>query len=139
MFRTRDAVSLILHGTWGSFWTAYGILEILYATGRVSRPTGAFPELGFWYVAIASITWALAFASRRNLGISAMVTLLAAGSTVEAYAEIAGVAPLRVLAGYLLMASALLAWYVGSNGLMRFVRINEMRPPVSREDSEQAA
>ena len=32
-FRTGDGIALAMHGIWGSFWTAYGLLELLYATG----------------------------------------------------------------------------------------------------------
>jgi hypothetical protein len=35
--RTSDAVALAMHCTWGSFWTAYGILELLYSTGHGSK------------------------------------------------------------------------------------------------------
>jgi uncharacterized protein len=119
-FRTNDAVALAMHGTWGSFWTAYGILEILYATGRVVRPQGAFSELGFWFIAIAAITWAITVASRENKGVTTVLALLAIGSTLEAIAELAGMDWLRMLAGYFLIASALVAWYVASALMMCF-------------------
>src|SRR6059058_3217057 len=30
-YRARDAVATLAHGTWGAFWLAYGILNILVA------------------------------------------------------------------------------------------------------------
>ena len=54
--RANDAVALAMHCTWGSFWTAYGILESLYFAGRLTRPEGAFAELGFWFIVVAAIT-----------------------------------------------------------------------------------
>ncbi|MGA8490644.1 MAG: GPR1/FUN34/YaaH family transporter [Terriglobales bacterium] len=118
-FQTRDAVAVAMHGTWGSFFTAYGILEILYASGRVVRPTGAFPELGFWFIAVAAITWAITAASRENMGVTTVLAFLAIGSSFEAVAELAGMNWLRILAGYFLLASALVAWYVASALMMR--------------------
>jgi succinate-acetate transporter protein len=140
-FQTSDAVALATHGTWGSFWTAYGILEILYATGRVARPQGAFPELGFWFIVMAAITWAITVASQENKGMMTLLALLATGSTVEAIAELAGVNGLRILAGYLFMASALVAWYVATMLMLRFGRREKARRsiPVSVNESVRAA
>ena len=43
-------------GTWGSFWLGYGMLTGLIASGRFTAPAGAFPEMAFWFVAVAAIT-----------------------------------------------------------------------------------
>jgi succinate-acetate transporter protein len=140
-FQTRDAVALAMHGTWGSFWTAYGILEILYATGRVARPQGAFPELGYWFIAMAAITWGITVASRENKGMMTVLTLLAIASTLEAVAQLAGINGLRMLGGYFLMASALVAWYVATVLIVRFGRTEKARGamPLSSSESERAA
>jgi len=140
-FRMNDAVALAMHGTWGSFWTAYGILELLYASGRVVRPQGAFPELGFWFIVVAAITWAITAASRENKGITSLLALLAIGSTLEAIAELAGIGWLRMLAGYFLIASALVAWYVASALIMRFGRTAQAQSatPAAPSESVHAA
>jgi hypothetical protein len=140
-FHTNDAVALAMHGTWGSFWVAYGILEILYATGRVVRPQGAFPELGFWFVAVAAITWGITAAAGKNKAVATVLTLLALGSTIEAVAELAGADWLRMLAGYFLIASALVAWYVASTLIIRFGEIDKARPgpPVVSSESARVA
>jgi uncharacterized protein len=139
--QTRDVVALTLHGTWGSFWTAYGILEILYATGRVTRPTGAFAELGFWFIVVAAISWSITVAARERTGIMTVVLLLACGSTLGAIGELAGIESIRILAGYFLMASALVAWYVATAVMLRFVRIEKTHhvEPVSGGQSMRAA
>jgi len=140
-FQTRDAVSLAMHGTWGAFWIAYGILEILISSGRVVRRSGAFPELGFWFIAIAVITWAIMLASRKHPGMMSLLTLVAIGATLEAIAELAGLGGLRILAGYFLIASAIVAWYLASGLMMRFENAArsplEMRP--SLNDTQRAA
>ncbi|MGA7909238.1 MAG: GPR1/FUN34/YaaH family transporter [Candidatus Sulfotelmatobacter sp.] len=140
-FRTNDAVAMALHGTWGSFWTAYGILEILFATGRVARPQGAFPELGFWFIVVAAVTWGITAASGQNKGVATVLGLLAIGSTLEAIAELMGMDWLRMLAGYFLIASALVAWYVGSMLIMRFARKEKAQsaPPVVSSPSARVA
>jgi uncharacterized protein len=140
-FRMNDAVALTMHGTWGAFWTAYGVLELLYASGRVVRPQGAFPELGFWFIVMAAITWGITAASRENKGITTLLALLATGSTLEAIAELAGIEWLRMLAGYFLIASALVAWYVASALIMRFGKTVSAKPaaPVAHSESVHAA
>jgi succinate-acetate transporter protein len=139
--RANDAVGLAMYCTWGSFWTAYGILELVYATGRLTHPQGAFSELGFWFIAMAAITWAIMAASRQSKGITTLLALLAIGSTLEAIAELAGLEWLRMLAGYFLIASALVAWYVASALMMRFGRISKVQPamPVAHNESVRVA
>ncbi|HEY6339812.1 MAG TPA: GPR1/FUN34/YaaH family transporter [Candidatus Sulfotelmatobacter sp.] len=139
--RTNNAVALALHGTWGSFWTAYAILEILYATGRIARPAGAFTELGFWFVVVAAITWGITAAARENKGITTVLALLGVGSTLEAIAELAGIDWLRIVAGYFLIAAALVAWYVASALMMRFGKTTKSQPkiPAAPSESERVA
>src|SRR4051812_19689486 len=56
-YRARDAVATAMHGTWGAFWIAYGVLNILVAAGalRAASPAWHDPELGFWFFALAAI------------------------------------------------------------------------------------
>ena len=117
--RTNDATSMAMHCTWGSFWTAFGLLELLYSIGWIARPQGSFSELGFWFIAIAAITWGIAFSARENKGMTTVLTLLAIGSTLEAIAELAGISWLRILSGYFLIVSAIAAWCVATNLVMR--------------------
>src|ERR671931_2000927 len=57
-YKARDAIATLAHGTWGSFWLAYLILNILVGTGKVTEPTPWYhnPELGFWFFALAITT-----------------------------------------------------------------------------------
>lgn len=143
-FRTNDATSMSMHCTWGSFWTAFGLLELLYSVGWVTRPQGSFSELGFWFVVMAAITWGIAFSAHENKGITAVLTLLAIGSTLEAIAELAGIGWLRILAGYFLIVSAIAAWCVATNLVMRVsslarpVRLEVGTAPASLKSSESA-
>lgn len=67
--------------------------------------------------------------------------LLAIGSTLEAIAKLAGIEGLEMLAGYFLLASAIVAWFVATAQLMRFVKVEKPRPamPVAQAESIRAA
>lgn len=113
--KARDGLAYAMHGTWGAFWMAYGILYLLFATGTLSEPQGAFPALAFWFVILAAVTWAGAFASlATNAGLVSVLTLLAAGSSLMAITLFTGSRDLRIISGYIFMASAVCAWYTAS-------------------------
>ncbi|HEX2330409.1 MAG TPA: acetate uptake transporter [Candidatus Angelobacter sp.] len=116
-YKARDAVATAMHGMWGSFWMAFGILWVLVADGKVVIPPhgAAFPALGFWFIVLAAITWAGTFAaSAESSVITAVLGFLAAGSTINAIAELAGIEGLRILAGWLFIISAVIAWYAAT-------------------------
>jgi succinate-acetate transporter protein len=116
-FKARDGVATAMHGTWGSFWMAFGILQILVGIGKVTVPTNgaAFQALGFWFIVLAAITWAgMAAASRESSVVATVLGFLAGGSTIAAIAELVGVEGLRMLAGWLFIVSAIIAWYAAT-------------------------
>src|SRR5579884_4566163 len=41
-YKARDGIATAMHGTWGSFWMAFGILYLLAATGTLTLPTTTF-------------------------------------------------------------------------------------------------
>jgi hypothetical protein len=96
---------------------AYGTLWLLVAAGKVTIPANgaAFPALGFWFIVLAAITWAGTAAARAESSvITSVLGVLAAGSTVAAIAELVGIEGLRVLAGWLFIIAALIAWYAAT-------------------------
>jgi hypothetical protein len=114
-FKARDAVATAMHGTWGSFWIAYGLLQLAFLNGTLAQPTGAFPALGYWFIALAAITWMGTWAAAAESSVLATVLgFLAAGSTAAAVAELLGAEGGRIIAGYLFIISAIIAWYVAS-------------------------
>jgi len=114
-FKARDGVATAIHGTWGSFWMAYGILNMLVAMGRITLPGGAWPEMGFWFIVLAAITWVgVAAATAQNRGLVTVMTFLAAASTTGAIGEFLGLGWLMILTGWLFVVSAVAAWYTGS-------------------------
>ena len=114
-YKARDALATAMHGTWGSFWLGYGLLWLLFATGVLTPPTGAFPELGWWFIALAGITTAGALAALlENLALFAVLGTLAAGSILAAIGFMGGFVGVEQAAGWVFFVSAVLAWYTAS-------------------------
>jgi uncharacterized protein len=116
-YKARDGVATAMHGMWGSFWMAFGVLWIMVAAGKVTVPANgaAFQGLGFWFVVLAAITWAgMAAAMAESSVVASVLGFLAAGSTIAAIGELAGVEGLRILAGWLFIISAIIAWYAAT-------------------------
>ncbi|WP_199430535.1 acetate uptake transporter [Qaidamihabitans albus] len=117
-YRARDALATGIHGAWGSFWIAYGIYHLLVAVGVVpgtATSAIAASAFGFWFIGLAAITWVGAFAAAaENLAISLVLLVLAAGATLLAIGLIAGLPLVETIAGNVLVASAVIAWYAAS-------------------------
>jgi succinate-acetate transporter protein len=114
-YKARDGVATAMHGMWGAFWMAYGLLGLLYAAGHTAMPAGAWPEIGFWFIVLAAITWVgAAAAAAARKGLTLVLVFLAAGSTCCAIGNLAGSEALNTVAGWLFIISAIAAWYVAS-------------------------
>lgn len=115
-YKARDGVATAVHGMWGAFWMAFGILALILLSGRAPQPTSPlFPELGYWFIVLAAITWACTGAAvSENKSLVTTLAFLAAGSTISAIALLAGMEGLLILAGYLFIIAAIAAWYTGS-------------------------
>jgi uncharacterized protein len=114
-YKARDGVATAMHGMWGSFWIAWGLLQLGLITGKLAEPHGAAPALAYWFVALAAITWmGMWGAAAESKVIAAVLGFLAAGSTVYAIAQFIGSTGIAIFAGYLFIISAILAWYAAS-------------------------
>jgi len=120
-YKARDGVATAMHGMWGAFWMAYGVLLWMSATGRITAPAGPlFPAMGYWFIVLAAITWVgSGAAAAENKALVTVLAFLAGGSTIAAIGYLVGAEHLLVLAGYLFIISALVAWYAAS-ALMLF-------------------
>jgi succinate-acetate transporter protein len=111
-FRARDGLATAMHGMWGSFWMAYGLLNLLVAIGVYALPTGTFPELGFWFIVLAVITGLGALASlAESMGLFTVLTTLAVGSGFLAVHYLTAVGWWETAGGWILVASAVAATY----------------------------
>jgi len=116
-YRARDALATAMHGMWGAFWIAYGILNILFATHTLAAPAVPYKsvDFGFWFFALAIITASGALASlAESLGLFAVLSTLAAGSGILAGALIFGSHSWFTVAGWVLVFSAGFAWYTAT-------------------------
>lgn len=114
-YKARDGLATGIHGAWGSFWMAYGILFLLNAVGVITIPTGKFPALGFWFIGLAGVTLTGALAALfESLGLVAVLSTLTAGSACLAVGYLTGIEGWLIAGGWVLFASAICAWYTAS-------------------------
>jgi hypothetical protein len=112
-FRARDGVATAMHGMWGSFWLAYGLLNLLVAVGVYTLPTGTFPELGYWFLALAAITGLGALAAiAESLGLFTVLASLTVGAAFLAVHYLTGTGWWETAGGWILIGSAVAATYV---------------------------
>jgi succinate-acetate transporter protein len=113
-YRARDGLATAMHGIWGAFWLAYGLLFLLFAIGVLTQPT-PFVALGYWFLALAAITWSGAIAAlASNVSLALVLVALAAGATCQAVGQVADISAWRTVGAYFFIASAVLAWYVAT-------------------------
>ncbi|MER7890534.1 GPR1/FUN34/YaaH family transporter [Micromonospora sp. NPDC094482] len=113
-YRARDGLATAMHGMWGAFWLAYGVLFLLVALGALTPPT-PFVALGYWFIALAAITWSGAVAAlAKNLSLALTLIALAAGATAQAIGQLADISGWRTLGAYFFIASAVVAWYTAT-------------------------
>src|SRR5690349_9237179 len=115
-YKARDGVATAVHGMWGAFWVAFGMLTLMISTGRAPQPAGPlFPELGYRFIVLAAVTWVCAgAASAENKSLVTTLVFMAAGSTISAIAMLVGIEGLLILSGYLFIIGAIAAWYTAS-------------------------
>jgi succinate-acetate transporter protein/CBS domain-containing protein len=119
-FRARDGVASAMHGTWGSFWLAYGLLQLLFATGTLTQPSPVFAEFGYWFIVLGAISLSGTIASfANNICMASVLLTITAGSGFAAYGYLTGSPTWIPIAGALFIASGLLAWYTGTAMLLQ--------------------
>jgi uncharacterized protein len=117
-FRVRDTLATAIHGAWGSFWIAFGILNLLIMTGKlplVPADSESDPAFAMWFYTLAAITAAGALAAlAESFGTFTVLALLATGSALLAVGLSLGSTGWVKVAGWVLVASAIAAWYVAT-------------------------
>jgi uncharacterized protein len=121
-FRVRDTIATAMHGMWGSFWIAFGILNLLIMWGKIpDHPAGSVsdPAFAMWFYTLAAITVAGALAAiAESLGVFTVLGLLATGSAILGVGLSLGSVGWVKVAGWVLVASAIAAWYVATAMMM---------------------
>lgn len=114
-YRARDGLATAMHGMWGAFWLAFGILWLLAAVRVLVLPTGTFTPFGFWFLTLAAITASGAIAATaESLGLTMVLTTLAVGAGLLAVGYLTGGSAWLRAGGWVLIASAIFAWYTAS-------------------------
>jgi hypothetical protein len=116
-YRARDGVGTAMHGAWGSFWIAWGILAASAALGlRPPLLLGTDPSFAWWFIVLAAITAMGALASLgQNLAMFVTLGALTAGSVFAALAFYGvGTSWTFTTAGWVLVGSAGAAFYTAS-------------------------
>ncbi|MCE3554707.1 acetate uptake transporter [Pseudonocardia sp. RS11V-5] len=118
-YRARDTLATAMHGTWGTFWLAWGSLVLLGQTGLV--PAGAVDSraFGFWFIGLSVVTlFGTIAAMTESVGLFTVLGLLTAGSVLLAIGLIAPLAWAVVAGGWVLVFSAGSAFYVAGAMLL---------------------
>ncbi|WP_256363200.1 acetate uptake transporter family protein [Streptomyces sp. TRM70350] len=111
-YRARDGLATAMHGVWGGFWLAWGVLVLLTASGTMPVVVISEAAFGFWWIAAAVITLFGALAALgQNLSTFLTLVLLTAGSSLVAAGLIGNVPGVRVAAGWVLVAAGAAAFY----------------------------
>jgi uncharacterized protein len=113
-YRARDGVATAVHGTWGAFWLAYGLLYLLVANGTLAAGT-VDQNYGSWFIPLAAISAiAMIGAFADNAAFGALMVALTATSVCAAISYLVGNSTWIKVTGWLFMLSALFAWYTAS-------------------------
>jgi uncharacterized protein len=121
-YKARDSVATAMHGMWGAFWMGYGLLQVLLSTHVLHTGGTLDHALGFWFIALAAITFSgmLGALMEGNIGVTAVLGTLAAGSAIAAIAFLTSPnTGTEHWAGWVFVISAALAWYVATAMMLK--------------------
>jgi succinate-acetate transporter protein len=114
-FRARDHLGSFAFTMWGTLWLALGAITLFLDGDAAAALTTTNVPLGMIFVAIAAATWIATIASAwRNLASLITWGLAAAAATAMAIGALTGATGWFVVAGWLLVATAVLAWYTAA-------------------------
>lgn len=119
-YRARDGLATAMHGMWGAFWLAWGLMHLMFAARLF--PAAVLPAIGvptagfaFWFVVLAVITGLGAVAAMgQNLSLAATLVVLAVGSGFTAAGFFAPATWALRVGGWLFVISAVIALYTAA-------------------------
>jgi len=123
-FRARDNLATVFHGTWGSFYLAFALLNLSFSQGLLAFRAidGAhFAELGILWITVAAITWMMIIASfAESLAWVLITATLAVGATLSAIAYFAARVGVLKAGGWIIFFSAIFAFYQATCWLLEY-------------------
>lgn len=123
-YRARDGLATAMHGMWGAFWLAFGLMFLLVTIKAFpANATPAFgvadPAFAFWFVPLCVITGLGAIAAfGRSLTLAAVLTVLAVGAGFTSAGFFAPALWALRVGGWLFVAAAILAVYTAGAMLL---------------------
>jgi succinate-acetate transporter protein len=122
-FRARDYVGSALLTMWGTYWMAWGLLQLLIVVHLVNAVPIDQPQPGFavWFVPLAVFTtWGAIAAIRENVPLFTVLLTVGVGSGFVCVGFwIGGVTWIKIGA-WLFVIGACAAWYTGAMLLLEY-------------------
>ncbi|MEV4379258.1 GPR1/FUN34/YaaH family transporter [Streptosporangium sp. NPDC049644] len=119
-YRARDGLATAVHGLWGTFWLAFGLLFGLVAVGAM--PIALTPVIGvgnpgfaFWFLVLCLVTGLTAIAAfAENATVGLLLAVLAVGAGFIAAGFFAGSTWPVIIGGWLFVVGACIALYTAT-------------------------
>ena len=141
-YRARDAVAASIHGSWAAFWLGVGLIYLLATTHTIVVPARGehWAALGQWFMYMSVVTWTTAFAAlaRSPVGFFAQA-VLGAASAIASAALLTASPGWAEVAGWLFVAAAAFAFYVGAALMLDSVYGKVALPLLRRGKAEPIA
>jgi len=121
-YRARDGMATGFHGAWGAFWLGFGLLNLFQASGLLTSPAAArtLPSLSAWFIVLAFVSATCTAASvAANFALFAVMLLTTAAAALTAAGILGAFTCATVAAGYVFMASSVMAWYTAGGLMLR--------------------
>jgi uncharacterized protein len=122
-FHARDYIGSALLTMWGTYWMAWGVLQLFAAIGFVTIPPLTTPQAGFavWFIPLALFTsWGAIAAIRENVPLFVVLATVGSGSAFVCGGFWAGSPTWIHVGAWLFVFGACFAWYTGAMVLLEY-------------------
>jgi len=131
-FRARDTITTVMNTMWGSFWLALGLywwVATSANTGEAYNIYSRIESYGIWQVPLAVFTWSACIASLfRDLSLTAILFLMATGSSLNIIGWFAPSETVVKVASYFWIVASICMWYRVTGHLLADSRKENMLP-----------
>jgi succinate-acetate transporter protein len=122
-FRARDYIGSALLTMWGTYWMAWGLLQLLIVAHVMKAVPISQPQPGFavWFVPLAVFTfWGAVAAIRENLPLFVVLATVGVGSGCVSGGFWTGDVTWIKIGAWLFVIGACAAWYTGAMVLLEY-------------------
>lgn len=122
-FKARDYIGSALLTMWGTYWMAWGLLQLLAALKVVTIPPLDVAQPGFavWFIPLALFTsWGAIAALRENVPLFTVLATVGSGSAFVCAGFWAGSITWTKVGAWLFVVGACFAWYTGAMVLLEY-------------------